>query len=273
MIMKKLAVITLTGAAGLAAPQQSAMAALGQSSTDPNPLVSNVVDDGIISPGEYAATYANGGGTGFGGTLGNGTFYFDADATNLYIGFDPGGDLNDLVALELSTVVGSGFSDADMNDQADGGRRAVSNLAGNADDPFPAFVLPEFGVAIASFGTVVFQLNAGNTPGHLGFVSFEGDQTGNSATLIREFEIPLATLGNPETIEFFAGYVADGGFGSNESLPASTALNSGGNIGDGTSSPGYAVHNEFVIVPEPAGVTMLSLAGLALVRRGSRRRD
>src|SRR5688500_14054491 len=203
--MKTFAVITLAGVAGTLAGGQSAFAALAQSSTDPNPLLSNVVDDGVISPGEYAATYANGGGSGFGGTLGGGTIYMDADATNLYIGFDPGGDLNDIVALHLSTAPG-GFSDADMNDQADGGRRAVSNLAGNADDSFP--VLPEFGVAIANFGTVIFQLNAGNTPGHLGFISFEGDQTSNNPNLIREFEIPLALLGNPTAIDFFAGYAA-----------------------------------------------------------------
>jgi hypothetical protein len=267
--MTKFKLVAIVGAAGVLAAGQSTWAALAQSSTDPNPLVSNVVDDGAISPGEYAASYANGGGAGFGGTLGGGTFYFDADATNLYIGFDPGNALNDIVALELSTSTSGGFSDASMNDTADGGRRAVSNLAGSADDAFP--VLPEYGVAIASFGTVVFQLNAGNTPGHLGFLSFEGDQSGNSASLIREFEIPLATLGNPQKIEFFAGYVADSGFGSDESLPASTALNSGGNIGDGTSSPGYANYNEFVITPEPATLGLLALGALPLIgRRRSR---
>jgi hypothetical protein len=261
--MKKHLALVLAGSAGLLAVGGSVQAALVSSQFDANPAVANVVDDGIIGPGEYAAVYANGGGAGFGGTLGNGAIYMDADATNLYIGFDPGGDLNDIVALELSTAPG-GFSDAAMNDQADGGRRAVSNLAGSADDSFP--VLPEFGVAIANFGTVVFQLNAGNTPGHLGFISFEGDQTGNSDTLIREFEIPLAVLGNPTAIDFFAGYVADGGFGSNESLPSSQALNSGGNIGDGNVSPGYANHNQFVI-PEPASLGALVLGGLALLRR------
>jgi hypothetical protein len=270
--MKKFSVIALAGAAGvLAATGQSAMAALAQSSTDPNPLLSNVVDDGALGSGEYAATYANGGGTGFGGTLGAGTFYFDADATNLYVGFDPGADLNDIVALQLSTSTSGGFSDADMNDTGDGGRRAVSNLAGNANDGFP--VLPEFGVAIGNFGVTVFQLNAGSTPNHLGFISFSNDQSGNSATLVREFAIPLATLGNPQTIEFFAGYVADDGFGSNESLPASTALNSGGNIGFDTTSAGYGTHNEFVIVPEPATAGLLTLGGLALLgRRGGNRR-
>src|SRR5688572_20072192 len=132
--MKKLAVITLAGtAAALAAGNQSALGALAQSSTDPNPLASNFVDDGAIGFAEYAAGYTNGGGTGFGGTLGNGVIFMDADATNLYIGFDPGADLNDFVALQLSTNTSGGFSDADMNDQGNGARRAASNLAGNAD--------------------------------------------------------------------------------------------------------------------------------------------
>ena len=257
--MKQHVAIVLAGAAGLLAAGESSRAALVQSSTDPNPLLSSVIDDGVINPGEYAAVYSNGGGGGFGGTLGAGAIHMDADAVNLYIGFVPGNALNDIVALELSTAPG-GFSDASMDDQADGGRRAVSNLAGAADDAFP--VLPEYGVAIANFGTVVFQLNAGNTPGHLNFLSFEGGNT--------ELKIPLATLGNPTAIEFFAGYVADSGFGSNESLPASAGLNGGGNVGFDGTSPGYANHNEFVIVPEPAVLGMFTVGGLALLRRRGR---
>ena len=126
--MKQHVAIVLAGAAGLLAAGESTWAALAQSSTDPNPLLSSVVDDGVINPGEYAAVYSNGGGGGFGGTLGAGAIHMDADALNLYIGFVPGNALNDIVALELSTAPG-GFSDADMDDQADGGRRAVSNLA------------------------------------------------------------------------------------------------------------------------------------------------
>ena len=111
----------------------------------------------------------------------------------------------------------------------------------------------------------MFQLNAGNTPGHLNFLSFEGGNT--------ELKIPLATLGNPTSIEFFAGYVADSGFGSNESLPASGAMNSGGNVGFNGTSPGYENHNEFIIVPEPATLGLFTLGGLALLGRGIRRRD
>lgn len=61
--------------------------------------------NGSLSGGEYGGgSYVyTGGGTGFGGTVGNGRLYMDSDATNLYIGFQAGGDLNDLVTILLDT--------------------------------------------------------------------------------------------------------------------------------------------------------------------------
>jgi hypothetical protein len=267
--MNKVGLLALAGVVSLvASSQRSAHAALVLSLTDANPLAENVTDDGVINPGEYAADYQNGGGVGFGGALGNGSVHLDSDGSFLYVGFDPGADLNDIVVLYFSTAAG-GFSDADMNDQQDGARRAVSNAAANADDAFP--VLPEFAVAIGPFGTATFQLNAGNTPGHLSFITFQNDQTGNSPALAREMFFSLAALGFPTAVDFFGAYVADSGFGSNESLPASPGLNGGGNVGFDNTSPGYANHNRFVLIPEPAALGVITLGGLALLRRRSTR--
>jgi hypothetical protein len=174
----------------------------------------------------------------------------DVVGTDLVIGFTPGNALNDIVALYLDTKAG-GFLDADMRDHADGGRTAISELTLTQNDVFPNGVLPDYGVAIGNFGSVLFELNAGNTDGHLNFLQF------NAAPTIT---IPLATIGNPAYIDFFAGYASGGGYNSNESLPASPALQANGNpgFGDGqfgglTTGGTYENFNRFVTtaIPEP----------------------
>lgn len=225
--------------------------------------------DGVISPNEYGPgnAYAySGGGTGFGGTVGNGTLYLESDATNLYVGFQPGADLNDLAFLMIDSRSG-GFVDAQMADRGDGGRRAVSEHTLNADDPYDPDFLPDFGLVIGNFGIVLFELNAGNTDFHLPFISFDGTFNGNAPTP-REYAIPLATLGNPTHIDFFMGYTSDSGFNSNESIPAYAPLNGGGNPGFDGPSPGYGNYNRFTLVPEPGACGLLgwgigSLAVLA----------
>jgi hypothetical protein len=224
-----------------------------------------VVDDGVISPGEYSAVYT-GGGSGFGGTLGGGQLHLGTDGTTLFLGFQPGNALNDNFVLHLDTRAG-GFTDAQMNDTADPGRNLLSNLTRDVDDALP--ISPDFGIVIGGFGQVSFELNEGNTPGHLGFLSFEGDQTGNSASLAREFEIPLSTLGNPQTINFLASYGSDTNFMSNESIPADT-FNSGGNPGfdnNGTGAPVVRTTFGTFNVPEPASMALAAIGAFLLGRR------
>jgi hypothetical protein len=218
-----------------------------------------------LSEGVSPAVYANGGGAGFGGTLGSGSISMDVVGSDLVVGFTPGGSLNDLVGLFLDTRSG-GFVDADMNDTSDGGRRVLSNLTRDVDDAFPALMgKPDFGIIFANFGVVVFELNAGTDPGHLNFQIFNG--TPGSVS------IPLATLGGPAQVDFFAAYVSDSGYASNESLPRSEALQANGNpgFGDGQfggtiGTPGYENFNRFVI-PEPATLGLLAGAGLLALRR------
>ncbi len=157
-----------------------------------------------------------------------------------------------------------GITDFEMNDTADGGRRAVSSPALNALLNHPIGMttyLPgsgggtaDFGLAIGSFGSVLFELVPG---GNLNFVAFNAAQN---------ISVSLAALGTPATVDFFAYYTSDTGFLSNESLPASAAFNAGGNPGFDPGVFSLADFNRFR-VPAPGAAALLGLGTLALARR------
>ncbi len=262
--------LTMAICAGFTLGAANCFAALAQTQTDASPTTSGFNSNGSVGSGEYAAAYSNGGGSGFGGTVGASTLHLDGDSTNFYFGFDPGATLNDNAVVYLDTVSG-GFADSQMDDTGDGGRAATSNLTRDSDDVFP--ISPDYAIVFGNFGAVVFQLNAGNTPNHLNFVSFTNAQMGNSDTLVREISLSRSTLGNPIVLNFFIAYSAGSMFNSNESLPRSTALNSGSNPGFGVGGTSYSYddYNQFVSVPEPAaflfgGVASI-LAAVAYRRR------
>jgi MYXO-CTERM domain-containing protein len=267
--MKNVCLFTLVALAGVA------NAALTDTRVD---LVSSgATVDGTLSANEYGPgnSYVyRGAGSGFGGTLGNGAIYFKSDATNLYIGYQAGGNLDNNVVLELDTKAG-GFTDATMHDGADGGRRGASDLAKSADDAFPSGFLADYAIIIGNFGIVSFELTGGSVDNSLNFLTYSGQFTGNGQN-VREFSIPLATIGSGSNgnIDFFAALISDSGYASNESIPASPALQANGNpgFGDGqfggtTGTPGYANFDRFTTVPTPGALALLGLGGLVTGRR------
>ncbi|MFO0492221.1 MAG: hypothetical protein ACK51T_07255 [bacterium] len=212
----------------------------------------------LAGPGPQ--TFANGGGSGFGGTLGSGSITMEVvnSGADLRITFVPGNNVNDYVAIYLDTRAG-GFTDAQMDDSADGGRRVISNLTRDSDDTFP--ILPDFGFAFWSgTQTVGFELTAGNTPGHLNYFAGSYSNAGWVQT------ISLAALGNPTQIDWFAAYTSDSNYNSDESLPNSNIA--GGNPGFGAagSTVAYTSFNRYLI-PTPGAAALLGLGGLALGRR------
>jgi hypothetical protein len=218
-------------------------------------LVGANADAALLLSQTDAATpvsYANGGGGGFGGTLGSGSISFDAVGPNLTISLTPGAALNDIVVIHLDTKPG-GFTDAGMSDTADGGRRAVTNPSGlSGDITYP--LRPDYALAIGGFGSVLFEL----TGGSLNFLSF------NAGTTIT---FPLASIGItsiPSVIDWFAYYTSESGFMSNETLPL-TSYNSGGNLGFNATAE-IENYNQFRI-PEPATLGVLAGAGLIALRR------
>jgi MYXO-CTERM domain-containing protein len=249
----------------------SALVAFAASPAFARPLVDTHVD---TTAGNTIGTYNyTGAGAGFGGTVGNGLFSLDSDATNLYVRFTPGASLNDLVGIWFDTRSG-GYTDADMDDQADGARRVLSQLANAVDDAFDPGFLADFGLVSAGFGSVFFELTAGNTPGHLNFLDFQGSNP--VVNDVNGYAIPLATLGVAPggAVNFFVAYASDGGYLSNESIPAYDPLQSNGNpgFGDGQfggtiGSPGVGNYNRFVTVPTPGSLALLGLGGLVAGRR------
>jgi hypothetical protein len=256
------------GAAALVAAAGAASAAQLQVETDPDPASSSAVVDGVINMGEYAAVYSNGAGSGFGGPLGSGSIHMDSDGSNLQIGLDLGSNLSDgnnanVVAIWFDSAPG-GFNEADMNDEGDGARRALSNFfggdAGNITFPFGA----DQGLVFSDFGAVFFQL--AGSPDQLQFISFDGSQSG-SGDNDREASIPLSEFGS-NTINFWSALTGDSGFGSNETLPQQgdyNAIDNPGFNGDGNDFV-WENWNTFV-VPTPGAATLLGLAGLAGLRR------
>jgi hypothetical protein len=267
--MKNIFALTLVALAGVA------NAGLVDTRTDMT--AGGATLDGAISGSEYGSgAYSYGGaGGGFGGDLGAGTLYFDSDATNLYIGLRPGsnGLFNNVVIL-LDTRSG-GFVDATMGDNADGGRRGSSNLALNADDAFPTGFLADFSIVIGSFGIVSFELTGGNVDNSLNFLNYDGTTISFGGS-VREYSIPLASIGSGanRAVDFFAAYISDSGYASNESIPANPALQANGNpgFGDGQfggtiGTPGYENFNRFITVPTPGSVALVGLGGLVIARR------
>lgn len=249
-------------AAALAALPVVASADILDTQFDSNGSASNFLDDGVISAGEYTGTFTNGGGDGFGGTLGGGTFFFDADDTDLHIGFTPGGDLGaNRVVLYFDTRQG-GFTTSTMDDTGDASRYAISTLGQNGTELFPDDFSADYAVVFADYGQASFELQGTGTPHN--FLNFEDDQSGSGSGTI-EFSMSLADLGMPTNLEFFAALVSFDGFLSSESFPMSTALNSGGNPGfDGDAT--FENTNLFV-VPEPTSAALLVGLGVLGLRR------
>lgn len=218
----------------------------------------------LAGPG--AQTFANGAGSGFGGPLGSGSITMNVSGGNLNVTFSNRTSLSngDVVAVFLDTRSG-GFTDAQMNDTADGGRNVLTNLTRELPDNFP--IVPDFGIIFGNFGAVFFELNAGNTPGHLNFLQFDG---GGTATL------SLATLGASTNIDWFAALAGESGYLSNETLPAQPGINANGNIGFGDGQFGgltpppsqvdFTAFNRYVI-PTPGAAALMGLGALAAGRR------
>ncbi len=225
--------------------------------------------DGVLGANEYGPgnsyDYA-GGGTGFGGTLGNGRLYMETDLTNLYVGIQLGSNLNDNVVLFMDTRAGGFTSSNQMDDSSDPGRARSSDPMSSGTTHYP--IGCDYSLVIGSFGMVLFELQT-NGSAHT-FQVFSNTFTGNAANF-REIALPLSNLGGAlggqNYIDFFAIYTSDSGFMSNESIPGNP-LNGGGNPGFDNGGNALNIENwDRFQVPTPGTLALLGLSGLVAGRR------
>ncbi len=232
----------------------------------------------VIGTASAAVTFSGNGATGFGGTLGNGSLTL-SDAVvggvpTLTATFNPSGGFtgNDVVAYIDSTT--GGFADtSNFSDNGDDGRKAIS--ANNNGNPsrdlisFPAGFTADYALEFENNTFIgLFQLVSGGN-GSLNFVGGTSPTPGGPYTV----SFPLSSIGVTPGSSF--GFVADlistSGYGSNETIGASSTTSDVGaapNAGF-NGSTAFTAANTFTTtpVPEPAMLSMLAAAGLLLGRR------
>lgn len=176
------------------------------------------------------STYNGNGKTGFGGTIGNGSLTISESGNDIILNLTTGGTFNDILVIYFDSKSGGLSNTTTINDDADGGRSAVSGNSGtNASEvTFPAGFGADYGLAWGNFGSVLFELTPGGA-NSLTYISF------NSSASSRT--IPKSELGITGSIsfKFVATYVSGTAYRSNEALVQ--------NIGDGTESFGNFGYN------------------------------
>lgn len=235
--------------------------------------------DATVTGGEYIGT-VSGGGTSFGGPVGNGTLSVDSDLAGVYFGFSGMGDITgNSIRMYLDTDPTGGFNmltaGAGLNDFADFGRERVSRPA-SADltIPFDADYGWIITTAFSGFQSL-YKLQAGgdNSLIYSG-TGMSADPIGNSPSNgTYEFFIPYAnlSLSAGAVIDFVVVYGNDAdrfsAFLSNEGFPYQGSL---GHLGNGPVT--INDYHRLLTIPEPAAGLLLVIGGAFLARLRRARR-
>ena len=230
-----------------------------------------------------ATNFAGNGATGFGGTVGTGSLTVSDTPGSLTFTLNRGaGLLNDDLVVYLDTQTG-GFSDTSVfQDNADGGRTAISGF--NSANPSQSLVTfaPGFGadyaLSIQNSFIGVFQLAPGGN-GSLNYL-FGAAQSGNNSDASYSITLSAAQMsqiglaaGSGQSFSLEGSYVSTSAYRSNETIGNSTTV-----PGDGSGNAGFNNPQTFLSpdvftlqrVPEPGSVALMGLAGvvsLAAIRR------
>ena len=247
----------------------AAHAGLVDTINDNSPGLSGAID-GTLDADEFGAGNSQkvlGSGTGFGGTVGNGSLYLDSSATDLKVGFTPGASINDNLVIYIDSRAG-GVLDSDISDRQDGSRYSVTDPLRDGNIDFGRDFLPDFAIVIGGFGFVSFELTPGTD---ITFKEFFGNPASTTGTSYREASFAKSMLGDLGDFNFVVLYASSDGYLSNESMPGGIA---GDNPGFGTAGtsltiPGYD-RFQVQVVPEPGAWAALGLGAAAMLRRRRR---
>ncbi|MBX9736237.1 MAG: hypothetical protein K2X32_04865 [Phycisphaerales bacterium] len=223
--------------------------------------------DNILSTDEYGIgntqSYAGNGATGFGGTVGNSTLYMATSATNLQIGWQPGGNLDGNLFAIYFNVNGGGTITTDLgNDVSDGGRRMATNPYGAGSLNYPITV--QYSLVFGNFGAVLFQLT---NSGSINFVAPFFGGAGGSGNNFREVSIAWSAIGGGlgSYIDYFTLYTNGNSFLSNEGHPS--PFFSGNPSGESTPPATLTLNDYNRFIPTPGAMALLGLGGLVAGRR------
>ena len=196
--------------------------------------------------------------TGFGGPVGNGTLTLDDDGTDLTGTFTPGTGQtlgNNVLVVYVDSRPGGVNSTTTLNDQADGGRRAVSGAGGS-------------GRTVANFPTgfgadVALAISGGTTGGFAGVFdlanatnfAFTGSTAFANSNGTITFTIPLSAFDVQNATTSLVGtLISESAFRSNETL--GTAADSDA----GATNPGFTgtlnFNNAIVYTGDPVPVRL-----------------
>jgi hypothetical protein len=221
----------------------------------------------ISAQAQYSnpATLSGNGNTGFGGSVGNGTLGITDNGTSVTFTLNSGaGSLGNDLVLYIDSVAGGFSSTAGFNDNADGGRSAVSGYSSATQQSILTFAsgfAPNYAVDIGPTYASLFGLANGGASS-LNYITGTG-QTGSPYSLT----VPLVDLGLTadagQSFEVFGTLVSESGYRSDEAIAGNDSGTQGWNPFTQTSFVTYTT------VPEPSTIALgaAGLVTLLAVRR------
>jgi hypothetical protein len=224
----------------------------------------------VAGASAQAQTFTGNGGTGFGGPIGTSTLTAAENGDNIDFTLNTGAPFSgNVLVLYIDSAAGGATSTTTFTDVGDDGRRAVSGLSDSGRSLVnfaPTFDADRAITVEPGVFSGLFDLT---NPANFGFVSGGGlASSGNTFT----FSFSKADLGlAPAAASFdFVGTLISGtAYRSNETIGLS--VTTPGTLGDAPNAgfTGTQTFSTFgtVVVPEPASLGLVALAGVGLLAR------